>query len=90
MTDSPQSGRHDHAVDSALADHSRHDNHDGHGGRGGHGWMMIACCVPMLVIAAVLLAVGVVSVGFLVFAVGCTAVMAFMMRGMSHGGSSGP
>jgi hypothetical protein len=47
--------------------------------------MMILCCIPMLVIAAVLLAVGVVSAGFLVFAVACAAMMAFMMRAMSPG-----
>ncbi|MEU5260117.1 hypothetical protein [Amycolatopsis sp. NPDC021455] len=55
----------------------------GHKG-GGHGWMMIACCVPMLVIAAVLLATGVVGVDFLIVAVMCTVMMALMMRGMGH------
>lgn len=25
---------------------------------GGHGWMMIACCIPMLVIAGILVATG--------------------------------
>ena len=53
--------------------------------RGGHGWMMIACCVPMLAIAGVLVATGVLSSGFLLLAVGCTAMMALMMRGMGHG-----
>ena len=53
---------------------------------GHHSWMMIACCIPMLVIAVVLVATGVVSAGFLVIAVGCTAMMALMMRGMGHGG----
>lgn len=56
---------------------------------GGHGLMMIACCVPMLVIAGILVVTGVVSVGFLVFAVACTAMMALMMRGM-HGGPDKP
>jgi len=51
--------------------------------------MMIVCCVPMLAIAAVLLALGAVGVGFLVIAVLCTVMVAFMMRGMSHGGHSG-
>ena len=55
-----------------------------HGGHG-HGLMMIACCIPMLVIAAFLVATGVVSVGFLFFAIACTAMMALMMRGMGHG-----
>lgn len=54
--------------------------------RGGHGWMMIACCIPMLAIAVLLVATGVVNPGFLIFAVGCTVMMALMMRGMNHGG----
>lgn len=83
MTTTPRSGPHDHAVQSRTTGPSQHDSHAGHGG---HGWMMIVCCIPMLLIAAVLLAAGVVSVGFLVFAVACSVMMAFMMRGMSHGG----
>jgi hypothetical protein len=59
------------------------DTHSG-GMHGGHGWMMIACCIPMLVIAVALVATGVVSASFLIFAVACTAIMALMMRGM-HG-----
>jgi uncharacterized membrane protein len=55
------------------------------GGHGGHGWMMIACCIPMLVIAVVLVATGVASPGFLFLALMCTAMMAMMMRGMNHG-----
>ena len=53
-------------------------------GHGGHGLMMIACCIPMLAIAAALVVTGVVGVGFVVIAVACTAMMALMMRGMSH------
>jgi hypothetical protein len=56
------------------------------GSHGGHGWMMIACCIPMLVIAGVLVATGAASPGFLIAAVGCTLMMALMMRGMGHGG----
>ena len=73
---------------------NQHDAHDAHeteqnaGNHGGHGWMMIACCIPMLVIAGFLVATGVVSAGFLLVAVACTAMMALMMRGMSQGGSS--
>ena len=74
----------------------RHDPATGHPGsgqagghgRGGHGWMMIACCIPMLAIAGVLVATGVVSPAFLVVAVGCTLMMALMMRGMGRGGDS--
>jgi hypothetical protein len=51
-------------------------------GHGGHGWMMIACCIPMLILAVALVATGVVSAGFLFFAVGCTVVMVVMMRMM--------
>ena len=58
------------------------------GRHAGNGWMMIACCVPMLVIAVALVATGVVGVGFIVFAVMCTLMMALMMRGM-HGGGDG-
>ena len=53
--------------------------------RHGHGWMMIACCIPMLVIALVLVATGAASPGFLFIAIGCTIMMAIMMTGMSHG-----
>ena len=64
------------------------DAHAGHGGHGGHGWMMIACCIPMLVIAIVLVATGVAGFGFIFAALACTAMMALMMGGMSHGGGS--
>jgi hypothetical protein len=55
-----------------------------HGGQG-HGWMMIVCCIPMLAIAVVLVATGVISAGFLFFAVMCIAMMAVMMRMMGGG-----
>lgn len=51
----------------------------------GHGWMMVACCIPMLAIAVALVAAGVVGIGFIFVAVMCTAMMAMMMRGGSHG-----
>ncbi len=56
---------------------------------GGHGWMMIACCIPMVLIAIVLVATGVVGVGFIFAAVLCTAMMAMMMRGISHDSDDG-
>lgn len=60
-----------------------------HGGHGRHSrWMMIACCIPMLLIAVTLVATGVVGAGFLLVALTCTAMMAFMMGGMSHGDRS--
>jgi hypothetical protein len=54
-------------------------------GHGGHQWMMMACCLPMLVIAVVLVATGVAGAGTIFGAVLCTVMMALMMRGMGHG-----
>lgn len=60
------------------------------GQEGGHGnshshshWMMIACCVPMLLVAVVLLAGG-AGVASLAPAVICVAMMGLMMAGMSR------
>ncbi len=71
MNDEPQT----------RTDPARHESK-----RGGHGFMMIACCIPMLAIAGVLVATGVANPGFLFVAVACTVMMATMMRGM-HGAS---
>jgi uncharacterized integral membrane protein len=79
--------------DRALTRHdtsrSAEEQHAGHpvlaSGHAGHGWMMLICCVPMLVIALVLVATGVVSVGFLLVALACPAMMFLMMRGMQGG-----
>ena len=62
-------------------------SHDAHGGmtHAGHGWMMIACCIPMLVIAIALVATGVVGAGLIFGAVMCTAMMAMMMAMMPRG-----
>ena len=59
-----------------------------HGSHAGHGWMMILCCIPMLVIAGVLVATGAVSASFLFAALACFAMMVMMMRGMSGGGQN--
>jgi amino acid transporter len=71
--------------------HTEHTEVQSHR-EGGHGWMMIACCIPLLVIAVVLVATGVVTAGFLFIALGCMAMMALMMvmmmRGMSGGGQT--
>ena len=53
----------------------------------GHHWMMLACCIPMLVIAIALVAAGVVGFGFILAALGCTAMMFMMMRAMGNQGS---
>jgi hypothetical protein len=60
-----------------------------HASNGGRGWMMMACCIPMLAIAVILVAIGAASPSFLFGAVGCTLMMAVMMRGMGHGGGDG-
>ena len=52
---------------------------------GGHVLMMIACCIPMLLIAGILFATGVAGAGVILAAVMCTAMMAMMMVGMNHG-----
>jgi hypothetical protein len=53
-----------------------------------HSWLMLACCIPIIVIAVALVATGVVSKSFLIVAVICTVMMALMMRGMGHGNHS--
>ena len=64
-----------------------HEPSGGHDtGHGGHGWMMIVCCIPMLIIAIALAAAGVVSSGFIVYALVCTAMMGGMMYAMNHKG----
>lgn len=75
-----------HGSGASLRPHE-HARHCGHGR---HGWMMVVCCIPMLAVAISLVAAGVVSAGFLLVALGCTAMMALMMRGMDHGGHRGP
>lgn len=55
------------------------------GAHSGHGWMMMICCIPMLVIAIALVATGVAGPGFIFAAVMCTVMMAMMMRMMPGG-----
>lgn len=57
-----------------------------HGGHAGHHWMMMLMCLPMLVIAIALVATGTAGVGTIVVALGCTLMMAMMMRGGGAGG----
>ena len=59
---------------------------DASAGRHSHGLIMLACCIPVLLIAVVLVAAHVVNASAIVFALGCILMMAFMMRGMNHGG----
>jgi hypothetical protein len=44
--------------------------------------MMIACCIPMLVVVAALVATGTVGIGFVLAAAMCVAMMALMMHAM--------
>ena len=64
-------------------------NITGDQGQGAHGWLMIACCIPMIVIVVALVATGVASAGLLVAAIACTTMMAIMMRGMDHRAATG-
>lgn len=59
-----------------------HDHNENGPGKRGHSWMMIACCIPMLVIAVTLVATGVAGAGFIFAAILCTVMMALMMGGM--------
>ena len=70
-----------------LPQHPDTTEHEGSSDRPRHSWLMIACCIPMVVIAVALVATGVVGVGFIVVALACAAMMAMMMRGMDHGGN---
>lgn len=70
-------------------EHARSTSESSPAGGRGHSWMMIACCIPMLAVALALVAAGVVGPGFLLIAVGCTVMMALMMRGMSDSRGSG-
>ena len=58
------------------------------GGHSSHGWMMAAMCIPIVLIAIVLVATGVASASFLFAAIACTAMMGLMMA-MMMGGMSG-
>lgn len=49
---------------------------------GGHRLMMIACCIPMLVIVGILVGTGVAGTGAVLFAVVCLGAMALMMFAM--------
>ena len=49
---------------------------------GRHRWMMLACFVPLLVVAAALIFTGAVGTGSVVFAVACITMMAVMMLAM--------
>jgi hypothetical protein len=74
------------SVDPTVAhDHAdRPTTHDGHGG---HGLMMMLMCIPMLLIAGLLVVTGAAGTGAVVAAVLCMAMMAAMMFMMPGGHS---
>ncbi|NMM22524.1 MAG: hypothetical protein HHJ11_03305 [Phycicoccus sp.] len=51
-------------------------------GHGGHRLMMIACCIPMLVIVGILVGTGAAGSGAILFALICLGAMALMMFAM--------
>jgi hypothetical protein len=63
-----------------------HTEHRGVAGtqHGGHRWMMLACCIPMLLVVVALVLTGVASAGAILYALVCVAMMAVMMAGMGH------
>jgi hypothetical protein len=77
--------RPEHAdADGLDPEQGRGSKNQGDAGRS--RWLMVACCIPMLVIAVALVATGVVGAGFIVIAVACTLMMVAMMAAMSPGG----
>lgn len=60
--------------------HAAHEHMAEPGGtRWGHHLMMLACCIPMLLIVGALVVTGVAGTGAIVYALVCTAMMAAMM-----------
>lgn len=79
----PQSTPHKHApTTTAPAEHTGHEPAQQQGHGRGHGLMMLACCVPMLLIAFALVATGAAGAGAIFYALLCTAMMAAMMFAM--------
>ena len=79
-------GDHEHLTPVERRDGAPEGADEDGGGRRGLGahWLMIACCIPMLAVAAIIAATG-AGWGFFVAAVACTAMMAAMMGAMSGG-----
>ena len=74
-----------HTPQPQVPGHEGHTGHEGKGGHSGHRLIMIACCIPMLVIVGVLMATGAAGPGVIFYAVACTAMMVMMMRMMPGG-----
>ena len=56
-----------------------------HSAHGAHRWMMLICCIPMVVIVALLVVSGAAGSGTVLWALGCVAMMAAMMFMMPGG-----
>ena len=76
----PQSQQHDAPTPALPPQNDEPTAQQGHGR--GHALMMLACCVPMLLIAFALVASGTAGGGAIIFALLCTAMMAAMMFAM--------
>ena len=55
---------------------------DAHTGHRGHGLMMLVCCIPVVLLAVALIATGRFSLGALLPALACMAMMGVMMMVM--------
>lgn len=64
-----------------LEPHAQHAGAPVRGGHAGHGWMMLACCIPMLLIVIALVVTGVASASTILYVLVCVA----MTAGMGHG-----
>lgn len=66
-------------------EHTTHEHTGQEAGGHSHRWLMLACCIPMVLIVLGLLATGAAGAGAIVFAVICVGVMALMMFVMPGG-----
>lgn len=73
------------AFSAAGQQHPAPSHQDGHEGHGARRWLMIACCIPMLLVVAALVISGVAGSGAILFAVICLAMMWLMMLAMPGG-----
>ena len=77
---------HDGVGPNALGNPSEsHDPVEPAAGGWGHRLLMLACCIPMLVVVFALVASGVAGAGSIIFALLCVAMMAAMMFMMPGG-----
>lgn len=81
--DAPDSGWDQPHVDEPQG--QQHPVGSAQTGHSGHRWMMLACCVPMLIIVGALFATGAASTGLIAFAAVCVGMMALMMFMMPGG-----